>query len=188
MPRTDRSQQNGKAGGAIEAPDGDFRACEWPGCTGEGTHPAPRARDALRQYRWFCLEHVRAYNRSWNYYSGMSEEEVEAEVRRDTVWRRPTWRMGTSYPHAGARVHDGFGVFNEDGPESKRAAAPTTAEEQAMTVLELSPPLTVATVKARYNALVKIHHPDANGGDKASEDKFKEISQAYQTVMHSLVP
>jgi len=57
-----------------------------------------------------------------------------------------------------------------------------------MVLLDLHPPLTTDAVKARYKELVKRHHPDANGGDKASEEKFKQINQAYETIMGNLVP
>ena len=63
-----------------------------------------------------------------------------------------------------------------------------TAEERALVILDLRPPVSVAIVKTRYKELVKRHHPDANGGDKAAEERFKQISEAYRTVMNSLVP
>lgn len=166
------------------------RACEWPDCDGEGAFRAPRGPRNLTAYRWFCLEHVRAYNASWNYYSGMSEAEVEADRRRDTVWRRASWPFAGN----GAAKHcshdplgDPFGLF--EGPRHRPAApAPTTPETEAMVVLDLRPPLTAAAVKARYKELVKRHHPDANGGDKASEEKIKRINQAYTTIMDGLGP
>jgi DnaJ-class molecular chaperone len=55
-------------------------------------------------------------------------------------------------------------------------------------ILDLQPPLTTEIVRARYKELVKRHHPDTNDGDKASEEKFKQISQAYQTIMTHLSP
>lgn len=166
-----------------------FKPCDWPGCTCEGSFRAPRSRQHLREFWWFCLEHVRAYNASWNYYDGMTEAEVEADIRFDTVWQRPSWRLGgfATYRFESVRVGDGFAFFNDgqatDGREAKPAA---TAEEQALLILDLRPPVTVAVVKARYKELVKRHHPDANGGDKASEERFKEISAAYRTVMNCL--
>ena len=165
------------------------RGCDWGGCARGGEYRAPRSRVRLQDYWWFCLEHVRLYNAAWNYYAGMSEAEVEADVRRDTVWQRPTWPLGP-----------GSGSFNHrfrwqdaamgDTPEHAKEAPPRPASPlaRALHVLDLSPPVTVATVKARYKLLVKRHHPDANGGDKASEERFKTISEAYRTVMSSLSP
>lgn len=173
--------------GRAEVAGDGVRSCDWVGCDDQGLYRAPWSRDELRRYRWFCLEHVRSYNRSWNYYQGMNEEQVEADLRRDTVWGRPSWPLGSCEygPHVGsARFRDAFGFF-EDGPRvaPKR---PETAEERAMASLQLTAPVTAADVKARYKQLVKLHHPDANGGDKAAEEKFKEISEAYRIVMGSL--
>ncbi|MGF1639576.1 MAG: J domain-containing protein [Rhodospirillales bacterium] len=166
-----------------------MRTCEWSGCTDDGLYPAPWSREHLRRYRWFCLEHVRLYNSAWNYYQGMDDRQVEADLRRDTVWQRPSWPLGSRVGtgrFAGARISDGFGVFGDDAPAASRP--PATAEQRAMVVLDLTAPLTVAAVKARYKKLVKIHHPDANGGDKAAEERFKTISDAYRTLMSSLAP
>lgn len=175
---------------ASPAANAGTRRCEWPGCEGEGQHRAPRSREALTEYQWYCLEHIRRYNAAWNYFAGMTDMEVEAEVRLDTVWQRPTWPLGGGPPpHAfGAwRFHDGFGFFEDGNAEPCRPRPRAhTREEQAMIVLDLRPPIDPKAVKERYKVLVKRHHPDANGGDKAAEEKFKEINDAYHTIMASL--
>jgi hypothetical protein len=160
--------------------------CEWPACVEAATHRAPRSRSDLGQYVWFCLQHVRQYNAAWNYYEGMSESEVEADIRRDTVWQRRTWPFGAAVGRFGARPRftDGFASFDDEN-EPRRARVRSAAEE-AMTVLDLEPPVTLAAVKARYKELVKRYHPDVTGGDKVLEERFKEISAAYRTVVSSL--
>lgn len=171
------------------ASTGATRPCAWPGCAGEGEHRAPRSRHALTDYLWYCLEHIRQYNAAWNYYAGMTEREVEAEVRRDTVWQRPSWPLGGgTNGFSRPRIHDGFAFFYDGGePCPPRADHhPRTREEQAMIVFDLRPPVDCKTVKERYKVLVKRHHPDANGGDKAAEEKFKEINDAYRIIMASL--
>ena len=172
-----------------EVPADDARSCEWTGCGDEGLYRAPWSRDELRRYRWFCLEHVRTYNKTWNYYAGMDDHQVEADVRRDTVWRRPSWPLGSRQHGSGfraGRISDGFGFFDDGPHEAPKRPAP--AEERAMAALDLTPPVTIAAVKTRYKQLVKLHHPDANGGDKVAEEKFKEVSEAYRIVMGSLAP
>src|ERR1700752_5169445 len=95
------------------APEMPVRCCDYPGCVAGGDYRAPKSRLHLRDYYWFCLEHVRAYNAAWNYYAGMSDNEIEAEIRSDTVWQRPTWRLGDRHgPGYPARVRDAFGVFS----------------------------------------------------------------------------
>jgi hypothetical protein len=150
----------------------------------DGEFRAPKSPSALREYRWFCIAHVRLYNASWNYYAGMSVDEVEAETRCDSVWRRPSWPFGGA-AQGGAPPGDPFGLFDE-ARSGAGERSPRTPEEQAMSVLDLNPPVTAMAVKARYKELVKRHHPDANGGDKASEERFKQINSAYETIMSSL--
>lgn len=168
-----------------------MRVCEHPGCTCEGLYRAPKGRNRLNEYYWFCLDHVREYNQSWDYYAGMSPDQIEAETRRDTTWQRPTWPMG----HWAAqerflrdRVVRGFGFqFGSEsdlGGDRKTGAdaKARTEVEQAFDILELSPPIDFPGIKARYRELVKRHHPDANGGDKSAEEKLKSINQAYTTL------
>lgn len=174
------------------------RCCDHPGCIAGGDYRAPKSRLDLRDYYWFCLEHVRAYNLAWNYYAGMSDTEIEAEIRHDTVWQRPSWRLGARHgPGYAARVRDHFGVFSDGAEGPRERGGPNggrgrdglhcalSAREQAMAVFELEPPFTLVGLKARYKALVKLHHPDTNGGDKAAEEKLKIINQAYATLKAS---
>ncbi len=165
------------------------RACDHPGCDGAGQYRAPRARDKLSEYYWFCLDHVRAYNAAWNYYAGMSEGEIEGELRRDTTWQRQTWPLGerTGNRRFVFGLHDPLGVFDDaSDPFRPVRPAPETAEEKAMRLLGLTPPLSLSGLKARYKELVKRHHPDANNGDKDAEERFKLINQAYTTLLASL--
>lgn len=164
----------------------DRRFCEWPGCTGDGEFRAPLSRDRLDQYRWFCLEHVRQYNKSWDYYRGMSQAEIEDDLRRDTVWQRPTWPLGGPRQRPPRwRVHDGFGLF-EDEPAQRAGESGRppveAAHVRALTVFGLEPPVTFERLRSRYLTLVKLHHPDANGGDKAAEERLKSINEAYATL------
>lgn len=168
------------------------RRCDHPGCAAEGDYRAPRSRAALHQFYWFCLDHVRSYNAAWNYYAGMSSAEVEAEIRHDTVWQRPSWplgiRPGIRMGGEGPQVRD-FGLFGfEDepdgkGPEIRRR--PPSQQEQALAIFNLAPPFTLSGLKARYKELVKLHHPDVHGGDRAAEERLKIINLAYTTLKSS---
>ena len=164
------------------------RGCDHPGCTAGGEHRAPRSRADLNAYYWFCLDHVRAYNAAWNYYVGMSEVEIEAEIRNDTTWQRPSWPLGSRIsPLHGRRLRDDFGLFGdgEAHAEAVRRRRPLSPEELALQIFEIEPPFTLVRLKARYKELVKLHHPDAHGGDKAAEEKLKVINQAYSTLKAS---
>jgi hypothetical protein len=168
------------------------RSCDRLGCGGEGLYRAPRGRSALKSYYWFCLDHVREYNRAWNFYAGMTAEEVEAYTRADVVGWRPTWPMDArGHPFVGmrhGRMRDPFGFFGatcaggEAKGESRFGWPWRLPERKALAVLNLEPPVTLAELKTRYKKLVKRHHPDANGGDKASEEKLKGINEAYRIL------
>jgi DnaJ domain len=138
---------------------------------------------------------VREYNSAWNYYAGMNDGEVEAAIRHDTVWQRPSWPLGNRHgPGYAGRIRDHFRLFSGD-PEDlhgrdrsdhdrKRDSIPRalSAREQALAVFEMEPPFTAERLKARYKTLVKLHHPDANGGDKGAEERLKIVNQAYATL------
>ncbi len=165
-------------------PGAPERPCQHPECTGDGIYRAPVGRDRLDQYYWFCLDHVRAYNLSWDFFAGMSESEIERQRRDDTVWQRPSWpfgRFGERQSGAdGPRIHDGFGFFS-DGPGAPEAR-PQSPEQKALAVLDLRQPVTFEDVRARYKVLVKRLHPDANGGDTAAEERLKAVNQAYAAL------
>ena len=169
----------------FEDPPVHVRRCHFSGCREHGMYRAPVARDNLNEYYWFCLDHVRAYNLSWNFYAGMSESEIEYRRRHDTVWERPSWPFGRfGEPRAAGndpRFHDSFGFFS-DGPKGPARARPKTDEQRALAVLDLVEPVTFQDVKARYKTLAKMLHPDANGGDTVAEERLKSVNQAYAAL------
>ncbi|MCB1990477.1 MAG: J domain-containing protein [Geminicoccaceae bacterium] len=165
--------------GVSEAPE---RCCEWPGCAERGDFPAPRSPQALRAFLWLCLEHVRDYNRSWNYFAGMNEDEIEAHRRADFTWHRPSWRFGGVGAAGEAPFHDPFGFFADGGPGAGSRPEPTPPPGKPMrmmAVLDLEPGFTLVELKARYKTLVKRHHPDRHGGDRDAEERLKAINEAY---------
>jgi len=188
------------------AEEPEILCCDWPGCNGDGQHRAPKSRNELKNYHWFCLGHVRQYNAGWNFYEGMTDAEVEADVRRDTVWHRPSWSFGGANDFSGGNggkngdfpftAHDLVGQWGGFGPEwdpdggygqrPDRNAKPGTRQAWAVAVFGLSGPVVAEAVKGRYKELVKRHHPDTNGGDKGGEEKIKEINEAYQIIMDML--
>ncbi len=167
--------------------------CDVPGCDHQGEYRAPKSRHDLKDYYWFCLEHVRDYNQNWDYFKGMSQTEVEQHLYKTTVWDRPTWRMteaGLNEERARQKIYehftsDGvFGAFSTKGEAPEEEAhinvnsIPHPAVD-ALAVLDLAPPIDWEQVKTRYKALAKQYHPDTNRNDKQAEERFKKISLAY---------
>lgn len=172
----------------------DDEPCCHPGCDRPAEYPAPRSRRQLKDYLWFCLEHIRDYNKAWDYYAGMEQSEIERLRREDVTWQRPTWPLGAHCAGRGFGPDGGedFGVF---GPEWGRSGAAgehaanghrlPNGELRALGELDLTPPVTFDSIRARYMELVKLLHPDANGGDKGAEERLKSVNQAYTTLKNS---
>ncbi len=184
-------------------PDQDRRlraelpGCEWPRCDAPATHRAPKGRLRASEYWRFCLDHVREYNNSYNFFEGMSDDAIAKYQKEDLTGHRPTWKMGS----VGGRRSDGkrnsrgsrgsgwaaddpFGLFERvaGGGRARPAAEGRkvlNAQRRALDVLGLEADAQRADIKARFKVLVKRHHPDANGGDRTSEDRLREIIQAY---------
>lgn len=165
--------------------------CEWHGCHHPGGYRAPKGRMREGQYFNFCLDHVRQYNKSYNYFSGMADEEIVAYRDASATGHRPTWAMGArggrpepaSSGEQGHRMRDVFGLFDGIGenfePEAPRQRVLKNLEKRSFATLDLEGTEPAAEIKARFKALVKRLHPDANGGDRGSEDRLREIIQAY---------
>jgi hypothetical protein len=176
--------------------------CEWPSCENAAGHRAPKGRDRENEQWHFCLDHVREYNHSYNFFSGMSDEAVAKYQKDAQTGHRPTWKIGST--GGGGRParrprpldagelggDDPFEMFRELGARPRaragREQAKTegrtihNAERKALYAMGLEEhEVSRADIKARFKTLVKRHHPDANGGDRASEDKLREIIQAY---------
>ncbi len=173
-------------------PVGEERLCEWSECDERGEYKAPRSRENLKTYQWFCLEHIRLFNKSWNYYEGMDDNEVEIDKRYDTVWQRPSWKLGMNAAYLTPdHTLDPFEVLGDLGPAGSKKA-PTARppiskeEEKAYKTLGVTYPATIEDLKSKYKELVKEHHPDANKGSKSSEEKIKKINQAYHTLQDAM--
>lgn len=179
-----------------EAVSANLRVCEHPGCAEAGEFRAPRSRENLNQYRWFCLEHVREYNSKWDFYAGMSEDDIERHIRADQTWRRPTWKMSGPVRAKMASdplelLLDPYDILADSGARLRQRRPPAqpndlpVAEQQALSILDLTWPQTRQGVRARYKELAKRYHPDATGGDREAEERIKQINQAYSTLKQS---
>jgi hypothetical protein len=169
--------------------------CEWPGCAGAATHRAPKGRDREKEYWQFCLDHVREYNHSYNFFAGMSTDDIARYQREAVIGHRPTWKMGMNGGKPtgrsrGARfgptfegAEDAFGLLgdaqNADHLRRRETRVIHNAERRSLDALGFEGAATTAEIKVRFKELVKRHHPDANGGDRSTEDRLREIIQAY---------
>ena len=166
------------------------RLCDMGDCPAAGEYRAPKSRRNLHEYWWFCLDHVRAYNAAWDYYKGMSPGEIEAELRRDTSWQRPTWPLGRlgSAGWDEELFRDPLNLLSAGRVRKSGSPSSQVPPElrEPLATLGLSWPVTLPVLKTRYKELAKRHHPDANGGDRAAEERLKTINLAYATLRSRL--
>lgn len=161
--------------------------CDMPGCNAEANHKAPKDR-SLNNYYWFCFEHIKEYNKAWDFFSGMSADDIEAHIIRSALWDRPTWKfenhkdLENELKHKAGQTYHFYDEKPDGTKERKkeyRQVDTNTPEYEAMAIMGLEPPLDFAMIRVKYKALVKKHHPDLNKGDKKSEALIKSINMAY---------
>lgn len=169
------------------------RICEHDGCQEAGQYRAPRSPDHLDEFKWFCKDHVREYNLKWNFFEGSSEDEVHEQLDKDRVWERETKPFGTKDERrAWARlgVDDPHQVLGENATRNPgksitgtRKLPPT--ERRAVDILEAKDHWTKAEIRKSYKKLIKVLHPDMNGGDRSQEEQLQEVRWAWDQIKES---
>ncbi len=176
----------------------DAPTCQWRNCSKSGPHRAPKGRDCEGEYYHFCREHVTEYNKSYNYFAGMNDGEVADFQKSSATGHRPTWSMGVhgsdpatwetlrraketgaaQDPFELLKGVKGAGHEKVNPAEVKRRMISKGAKKH-LQCLNLDEHATPAEIKIQFKALVKMHHPDHNGGDRSSEERFREVLAAY---------
>ena len=169
-----------------------YKKCDSPKCNEKGEYRAPKSRVMLNKYFYFCLDHIKEYNKSWDFYKGMSVEQIENSMRNDTFWDRPSWPLKNSFKN----IFDEFNEYVEDFVKNdddkinntyfknKLLDESLTVEEaKALKELDLKMPISLEKIKKNYKKLVKIFHHDVNGNNKDAEEKFKQINESYKLLL-----
>tara|TARA_Y100001970_G_scaffold269704_1_gene362609 strand:+ start:8644 stop:9234 length:591 start_codon:yes stop_codon:yes gene_type:complete len=173
-----------------------FKKCDSFNCNEKGDHKAPKSRLKLNDYYFFCLKHVEEYNKSWDFYKGMSVDQIENSMRSDTVWDRPSWPLKGNYKN----IFDEINSFTEDFVQSENEKVHdkyfknkllnetlTLEDTKALKILDLKMPISLEKIKKNYKKLVKIFHPDVNGNNKKAEEKFKQINESYKLLLKKFI-
>jgi len=166
----------------------DTICCEMPGCTASAEHKAPKHR-ALNEYYNFCFEHVREYNKAWDFFSGMSQTEVQDHILNSHYGDRPTWKYGgpdnpeDELFRAAQKEYRAEEKNTREETKKKDHFPPqqdsSTPEHEALAIMGLSTPITMDEIKTRYKTLAKKHHPDLNKNSPEREELLKRINMAY---------
>lgn len=178
---------------------GDVRKCEHKGCDEHGVCKAPKQTAAAlkrkrkwdEDFHWFCQRHAAEFNKSYNFFDGMTEAQYAAFMDSERSGHKRTWRFGAG-PMGGAKAsatHDprkwrGRGFFDdgEDAPASTARSGRTRLQTKALDALNLPHDADAATVRQTYSRLIKEYHPDSNGGDRSMEQRLNAVIHAFKTL------
>ncbi len=161
--------------------------CDHPGCTAKGEYRAPKDR-RLKEYYWFCLKHVQEYNAKWNYYADETWAEEDEKIKRKMHFQygfgsKVQYQFGYDLWDEAAFFDSGYNNQNSNYEYSRDGIYFTIEERQCIRTLEMSVrDITPQSLKKQYKALAKKYHPDLNKEDAQAEEKFKQISAAYQRL------
>lgn len=183
--------------------ENDDRRCEAPGCDKAGEFRAPGFRpsgfDGPGQWRWFCLEHVREFNAGYDWFEGMSAEEILVAQSPSAGWRTESPSFG---PRAGIDGMPRWADFDDpldaisaraNGIKSKAQRTAEMAmsgrfskeEADALEMMGLGSDTDRRRLRRRYSELVRRYHPDRNGGDRRYEARLTKVVEAYQLLRES---
>ncbi len=174
--------------------EGAADRCGVPGCTAPGEFRAPLTPgnfDGPGSWHYLCLDHVRAHNARYNYFAGMSPDEISAAQSPIAGWEResrPFASLGANRPPAWSDFADPLDAISARfRPEARRPLVErfTAGERHALGVMGLQDDIDRHALRKRYSDLVRRFHPDRNGGDRSFERKLGAVIAAYQTLKGS---
>ena len=158
--------------------------CEWEKCKEIGEFKAPLEKDNSRNYKWLCDEHIKLFNKNWDYFDGMGQNEIENFLKSDLTWHRPTQKFGSSDNFFSIlwnnALSDDFNIFKEEKLINRLNGRKLTEKDKdAFRIIGLDFNANWASIQKEFKTLVKKFHPDKNAGSKKFEDKLKKITMAY---------
>ena len=166
--------------------------CEWDNCRKSGEFKAPLEKDNSKNYRWLCEDHIKLFNKNWNYFDGMCQNEIEVFLKSDLTWHRPTQKFGSSDNFFNIlwnnALNDKFNFFKqEENINGLNDGKLSEKDKDALRIMGLELSASWPIIQKRFKTLVKKFHPDKNAGNKQFEDKLKKITLAYSHLKHIMI-
>ena len=158
--------------------------CEWQNCKESGKFKAPLEKDNSKNHKWLCEEHIKLFNKNWNYFEGMSQNEIEVFLKSDLTWHRPTQKFGSSDNFFNVlwnnALSDKFNFFNQEkNIDTFKNKKLSEKDRDAFKIMGLELDTDWPIIQKKFKTLVKKFHPDKHSGNKQYEDKLKKITLAY---------
>ena len=164
--------------------------CEWSKCKKIGVYRAPVEKDNSKKFKLLCLEHIKAFNKSWNYFADMKVEEIENFIKSDLTWHKPTKSFGSSenffrilWVNA---LEDKPGILKDSILKNFKKSKFSDKDRDALKILGLKNDTNWSDIQKRFKILVKKYHPDKNQGSREYEDILKKITLAYSQLRLSM--
>lgn len=190
----DKKRKKTNRRGMSGAYETSTRSCEYPGCTESGVYRAPKSPDLLDEFFWFCKDHVREYNLKWNFFQGTTDDEFQKFLEKDRVWGRatkPFSRQGDGNAWARLGVDDPMELLGEKATQNPGRVVQTATrklpatERKAIEILDCRDTMTKTEIRKVYKGLIKVLHPDMNGGDRSQEEQLQEVVWAWDQIKDS---
>lgn len=164
------------------------RKCFKKDCLKPGIYKAPKSKNEINNYIWFCEEHIKLYNKSWNYCKDMSQKEIENHIQQDTIGWRPTWNFSTAtkkFKNFEKIFSNYFHFFKKE--KKFKINKKNTILNNSLKTLDINEKnIDIKLIENKYKKLVKKYHPDKHNGDKKYEEKLKKINKAFEEVKKQL--
>ena len=166
--------------------------CEWYNCSQSGEFKAPLEKDNSKDFRWLSSEHIKLFNKNWDYFDGMCQDEIEDFLKSDLTWHRPTQQFGSSDNFFNIlwnnALNDKFNFFKHEKSINKLNGQKLSEKDKdAFKIMELDLNTDWSNIRKKFKILVKKFHPDKNAGNKEFEDKLKKITLAYSHLKHIMI-
>ena len=164
--------------------------CDWNNCTELGEYKAPVEKDNSKNFRLLCLTHVKEFNKNWNYFSGMTDDQVFNFLKSDMIWHKPTQSFSSSDNFFKILWNNALNDekekprINEDLNNIKHFRF-NNNDIKAFGILGISVGLKWEKIQKKFKKLVKKFHPDMNSGNRKFEDKLKIITLAYTQLKNT---
>ena len=164
--------------------------CDWNSCLEEGLYKAPVEKDNSKKYRMLCLNHIKEFNKNWNYFEGMNDDQIYEFIKSDMTWHKPTQSFSSS--------DNFFKILWNNALKDEQNKYKTNCQldhmnkfkfnhndVKAFGILGISIGIKWEKVQEKFKKLVKKYHPDMNLGNKKYEDKLKVITLAYTQLKNT---
>ena len=164
--------------------------CDWKNCNEIGSYKAPVEKITVENMRLLCLKHIKIFNKSWNYFENMNDQEIEFFIKSDLTWHKSTKNFGSSENFFNIlwnnALEDKLNIFSTSNFKNFKKTKISQTDRDALEVMELSDVAKWDEIQVKFKKLVKKYHPDKNHGNKKFEDKLKKITLAYSQLKKTL--